>query len=273
MDVTALSEKLMSDKQALADYIYTPWEQAVEQLEARRTNAAIDAYAKTVLSHGIPEILTDKKSIVLFRHLATPNHEVTRFFGCGDGLSHLGLEPVMLEYPDDQFNDRNQWKYFLGKLRFQKSLTKEGASIFENASILNFNDSNSKPMSSLDTHWGQKLVDFHHELFVQRFPQYAHNFFDASSWLHSYGQTGKKYYKPFMSLFLQDAILFDNFRADEHEFAFTKEVILPAFLEVEKESGVKPLVVALLPMEEEANDFWFSHPYKAKTFVDGKMRG
>lgn len=271
MDISETVQRLIKDKKDLDSFVYTPWRQAIEELDKRQSDEELKAYVSKSLTHGIPEIMQGKKSIILFRHIATPNYEINRFMACADALSDF--QPLILEYTEDLFNDRNQAKYFLGKLRFQKGLSKDGRPIFENMNVINFNESNNKPISAITTIWGQLLVDFHHEMFSSRFNNFSKSFYDLSKWLHEHGMTAKEYYKPFFTLFLRDAILFENIRVDDKELSFTQSVMLPAFSEIEKECGFKPLIVTLAPTEMETDDFWYSHPHTTKAFVEKKMRG
>jgi hypothetical protein len=269
MDISKKVQDVMHDQRSLDAYVYTPWREAFVEIERRRTDARLQAYIETILKHGIPESMVGKKSIVLFRHIATPNYEVNRFIACADTFTDF--EPQILEYTEDLFNDRNQWKYFLGKLRFQRGMGKNGERIFENVNIINFNESNNKKISSVVTHWGQSLVDFHHEMFKARFKDFTHVPSDISHWLHKYGMSSREYYKPFLTMFLRDGILFDNIRLDVKERKFTETIILPLMCEIEEESGYKPLIVTLAPTKLEADDFILSHPYSSKSILNGKI--
>lgn len=262
-------DSLIDDKEAFSAYIYTPLKEAFDELERRAGDTKLAAYVDSQLTHGTPESLKGKKNLILFRHIATPNYEISRYIGIADIFPEFNT--VILEYLDDQFLDRNENKYFLGKLRFQKGLSKDGSPIFENLALINFNESNTKPISSLLTKWGQRLVDFHHELFEKRFPMFKHSYYDLSSWLHSYGNTAQEYYKPFLTLLLKDGILFENMLVDEKEKSIIRDIILPAFSEIEQESGYKPLIVPLAPTDMEADHFWHSHPYESKNFVSNKL--
>lgn len=269
MTSAEFAENLTADKKAFDAYVYTPLREAMEELERRQADPALTAYVEQALPHGLPEAVRNKKSFVLFRHIATPNYEISRYMTLADVFPDFNT--VILEYHDDAFLDRNENKYFLGKLRFQKGLNKDGNPIFENSMLINFNESNNKPISSIFTKWGQKLVDFHHELFAHRFPMFAGSHHDISGWLHLHGTTAKEYYKPFLTFFLRNGILFENLLVDEKEKNFVQNVILPAFYEIEQESGHKPLIVPLAPTKIEASHFWHSHPYASKAFVDGKL--
>ncbi len=274
LQATSIPEKiaqLMADKNLFDSYVYTPWEKAVIELEQRRTNVKLQDYVSQMLPHGLPEAMDLEKSyITLFRHIATPNFEIARFLAIADFQPQF--KSIILEYVEDKFNDRNDGKYFLGKLRFHKKIDKNGDPIVEHANIINFNESNNKPISSIQTHWGQNLVDFHHEMFEKQFTTFANNKSDVSEWLHLHGQTAKEYYKSFLTLFLKNGILFENLFINSKEQGFTETVILPAFFEIEKECGFKPLIVTLAPKYAEADNFWNSFPYSLKKSVDGKKQ-
>jgi hypothetical protein len=262
--------KLVTDKKAFDAFVYTPWQEAIKELEKRRADPVLKAYVDKVLVHGVPEVMREKKNVAIFRHIATPNYEVSRFMAVADVLQDH--KAVILEYTGDQFNNRNEGKYFLGKLRFQKGHGKDGSAIYEHATIIDFNASNNKPLSSLTTKWGQSLVDFHHELFAVRFKNSSrYSIYDLSNWLHKYGTSAKQYYKPFLALFLQNGILFENFLIEKNELGFTEKVILPAFLEIMDEAEIRPLVVALEPTDVEGDEFWLSHSHQDQHGVSKKL--
>lgn len=262
-------DAIIADRTVFEDFIYTPWRDAIEELERRQRNLELEAYLGRILPNGIPEPLHGKKSMVLFRHIATSNYEIHRFVAAADALGELS--PFILEYGEDKFNDRNDSKYFLGKLSFYKGVNKKGESVWEAVRIVDFNASNNKPLSSIQTTWGEPLVDFHHALFKESFSPYVCGVADISRWLHSFGPQAKDYYKPFLSLFLRDAILFENFFVDEKELHFTKEVIIPAFREIVAETGMKPLIATLAPTEIEGDTFWHFHPLKKKQLITERM--
>ena len=272
MTISEKVSQLIQDKKSFDSYVYTPWEDALIELEKRRNDQKLTEYVNTILHNGIPEKMdTEKTNLILFRHIATPNFETARFIAIAD--FHPQFKSIILEYIEDKFNDRNDGKYFLGKLRFHKRYDKNGAPIFENNNIINFNESNNKPISSIKTNWGQNLVDFHHEMFEKQFTTFANNKSDISEWLHLHGQTAKEYYKSFLTLFLQNGILFENLFINSKELGFTETVILPAFFEIEKECGFKPLIVTLAPKHAEADNFWNSFPHSLKKTVDEKKSG
>ncbi len=274
-------DALMSDRKQFDAFVYTPLEDAIVELRKRRGNTDLISYIKHNIHGDIPNVMQDGGThLVLFRHIATPNHEIRRFVGLADLVQQsfaehaTELRPLILEYLDDMFTNRNDWKYSLGRFFLYKGLDKNSDPIFEAEHIIDFNQSNGKPISSISTHWEQNLVDFHHELFFQTYPNLEENVYDISWWVKENGKDARTYYKAFLSLFLTHGILFENFLLETSEGAFTRNVILPTLLEIQKESGFKPLIVALEPTEIEHQRFWLSHPHKGTyDFLKKKQGG
>jgi hypothetical protein len=257
------------EKQTIDTLIYTPWEEAVRELEVRKNDAVLERRLKTLLPHGIPAPMENNMPyVVLFRNIATSNYETNRFVIIADSLSHYGLKPLLLEYLGDNFNDRNHWKHLAGRLCFSKGINKRGEWMFETLNLINFNDSNNKPLASLRTLWGESFVELHHTLFERRFPSMKGCYHDISSWLQANGGRAREYYRPFLSLFLRDGILLDNFLMSSKESSFTRDVVLPIFKEVQEETGYKPLIVPLDPPSMEGHDFWYYHPLSDKGVIE-----
>jgi hypothetical protein len=263
-------EGLMSDRKKFNDFVYTSFKEAISELNNRQDHSKLGEYTDNFLDKHAPEIMRGKKSMVLFRHIATPNYEIRRFLIAADALEVL--HPIIFEYTADKFTNRNDWKYSLGRISLHKGTNKKGEQIFECKNVIDFNQCNNKPIHSINTHWNQSLVDFHHEIFTKGYPTLKNNVFDLSSWLHEFGSSAKDYYKPFLTLFLKNGILFENFLLEGKELSFTKEIILPTLIEIAKETGHKPLIVALEPTEIEGDQFWLAHPYQEKEFIEGKMK-
>ncbi len=262
-------DAMLFDHERLNAFIYTPLETALSELVKRKQDTELQSYVNELIPSGIPNIMSEKQSVVIFRNIATPNYEVTRFMHIAVSLQEL--QPVIFEYTQDKFNNRNEWKFSLAKVPFYTGVNKNNEQLFEYQNIIDVNASNNKPINSINTVWGQNLVEFHHELFNMSYPEYTNVPYDLSEWLHSIGPAAKDYYKSFLALFLKDGILFENFLIDEKEFEFTKNIILPAIQELEKETGHKPLIVALEPTDIEGNKFWLSHPLKRKELFAEKM--
>lgn len=253
-------EELMKDREAFNRLIYTPFEEALTELSRRKKEPI-------PVTITIPEVLKGDPHFVIFRHIATPNYEIRRFMSAADAAD---FKPLILEYTSDVFLSLNPWKYSLSKVPFYKGTDKTGSTRIEYKNIIDFNKSNNKPFSEIKTLWDQDLVEFHHEFFLKHFPNHRESVFDLSQWLKQNGSDAKGYYKAFLSLFLNNTILFENFLLEGQELPFTRDVIIPAFVEIMNETGKKPLIVALEPSDIEDDIFWLCHPHAEKEYVASK---
>jgi hypothetical protein len=265
-------ERITSDRKIFNDFVYTSLEDALAELELRKGDQKIKRYINKTLNTGIPTSLVESGKMVFFRQLATPNYEMRRFVTIADALSDK-IKPVFFEYHEDKFTDNNVWKYHLGKLPFYKGQDKHGNKISQKILTIDFTSNNGKRISEVKTLWGQSVIDFHHELFIKAFPHLDYGvFFDGSEWLLKNNGSAKHYYLPFLKLFLSHGILFENFMLDTKEIRFTKEIFLPAFIKIYRDTGKKPLVVALEPTEIEGDDFWMHHPHESMELVKNKLK-
>jgi hypothetical protein len=256
--------KLIYDRKAFNDFVYTPLPEAVKELEKRWNDPSIN------LSISIPDTLKDGFKALLYVCLISPNYQIRRYITIADAID---FEPVIFEQIKDKFTSNNEWKHSLGKLRFFKGRNKNGKSQIEHLNVIDFNQANGKPVSTVKTFWDESLVDFHHHMF---FDIYKHlnittNIFEGSDWLREHGQTPREYYIAFLSLLIKHGIQFENFMLDEKEVWFTKEIFLPAFIDVYEKTGFKPLIVALEPTEMEGDEFWISYPVQEKEPIVKKL--
>jgi hypothetical protein len=266
----SLVSELVSDREKFNAFVYTPLETALEILKQRKDDSEIDALFKSKLEVEIPDVLKRDMSAVLFRQLATPNYEVRRFL---DISSAAELKPVFFEYYNDKFTDNNLWKYHLGKICIFLGRGKRNGEKISRYNVIDFNIYKGKKISEVMTCWGQSLVDFHHELFEIAYKEkpVSVDFFDASDWFMRSGGNANGYYKNFLSLFIKHSILFENFGLDDSEILFTKEVFLPAFIKITELTGIKPLIVALEPTQEESNIFWMCHPQDTENVIKNRL--
>jgi hypothetical protein len=206
---------------------------------------------------------------ILHRPLITDNYEVLHFL---NATSAFNLNPIFLEYSTDKFVTRNEWKHALGHMGFYFGKGRKGGAKIEYFNSINFTQSDGKKLSEVNTLWGQKLSDFHHEMFLKRFPKLKLNIFDGLDWYTDKGGTPQTYYEPFFRLFICHGILFDNFLLNGEELFFTKKIILPALIKIRQETGIKPLIVALEPTENESDIFWMCHPPDMLTWIKKKSK-
>lgn len=259
---------LSSNKEAFDAFVYTPLAEALLEIERRKENKELASYTQKKAGNDLEKKFDKDRHLVLHRQLVTPNYEVLRFMSIADALE---IEPIFFEYHQDKFVTENEWKYALTRLGFYFGIGKRGGEKTESLNVINFNDWNGKKISDIKTLWGQSLIDFHHEFFKKRYPDLDHTFLDGSQWYLKYGGEAKSYYKPFLSLFLKKSILLENFLTNTKEISFTKQVFLPAFIEILKETGSKPLIVALEPTKIESEKFWMLYPSSMKEDVNRKL--
>lgn len=256
-EVDKFVEDLVSDRQKFDEYVYFPTiEEAMVELERRRNDkelqSRVEEYFKDV---GIPVPFQDEPRLTLFRQIATPNIEVSRFLIIADGVD---MKPLLFEYYDDKFTSNNEWKLYCGKLAFYEGIGKKGGHKISYSTIIDFNTYNGKKISEVKTLWGEGLTDFHHKLFDVNYTHHSKDyFFDASEWLHGCGGNALNYYKYFLALFVFHGILFENLiLSNENELEFGKSIFLPVLNDLRDRLGHKPIIVPVSPTEIESAEFW-----------------
>lgn len=264
-----LIDELVNDRKKFDEYVYfASMEEALQELERRRQDPLlaqkVEEYLKDV---GIPEPFVGDPRLVIFRQVATPNIEVSRFLIIADGV---GMKPLFLEYYDDKFTSNNEWKWFLGKLGFYEGVGKKGGEKISYKLIIDFVASDGKKLKDVKTFWGESLIDFHHRLFDFNYTHIDKDyFFDITPWLEKgIGFSAVQYYKKVFPLFIKNAILFENFMLCSEEKKFTSEIFLPVFKNLFDYFGVKPIIVALSPTNIESDAFWFCQNPVTKTHID-----
>lgn len=267
-------ERLVSDKDLFNEFVYTPPKEAIVELERRRDNKELLDYVQNSLPAGVPKVLKNEKYVFLSRDVVTPNHELGRFLGFAQTME--GFTPVFWEYLQDKFTPNlNLSKYHLGKLAFHFGKGKKGGEKIKSLRVVDFNLYCGKKISEVKTVWGQKLADFHHEFLESTHPEIRSKqviFFDASDWYLKSGGNVKIYYKHIFTLFLTKAILLENFDLEnKRELTFIKEICLPAFISIYRETGKKPLIVDLEPNNIETELFWAFHSHDSMEFVQKKL--
>ncbi len=266
-DPEGLIEHLINDPQAYVDYVYTPAEEAVIELRKRAADSDLD----NTVNH-LPPLAHGGNKAIYSVCTATPNYVVRRFMSIADALN---LEPLIFERKGDKYvPQNNEFKHSLGKLHFNKGTRADNQAILSSINIIDFSTAPGKKIDEIQTTWGQPLQEFHHELLLSVFPSLdpKTHLFDNSEWFHEVGGTARAYYDALLSIALRHGILFDNFLLNESELAFTRDIFLPAFIKVYKDSGLKPLVVALEPTELEGSKFWIAHPPETEETVLHKLK-
>lgn len=252
----SLSE-LVSDNEKFNSFIYTPFEEAVLEIKERWADKELEKKVYEYLNGDIPEPVLEAPRAVLFRQLCTPNYELSYFLNKIKGSS---CDPLIFEYLNDKFTEKNPIKFALGQLIFQEEI--KGSSNIIPKEVIDLQKNEGRKINEIVTKWGQPLVSFHHELLDAIYPGENNYLYDASDWFFRAGKYAREYYLKYISLFIRNGILFENFILSGEELNFTKEIFLPAFIDMWKKTGKKPLIVSLLPLESQNEAFWSNYSLK-----------
>lgn len=256
---------LQADYNRLRQYIYTPIEEAIRLLDARRQLKlpAIDMPAP-MLHHPVWGD-NSRHLAVMFRQIATPNYEMRRVVElCGQ----YNLDLLILTIKEDKFCANNACKYALGRMGFFAGLGRQGGKKIQYSTIIDFNRFDGHPIHECKTFRGQSFIEFHQNLLYQDIPQLSTtNVADCSPWfLRQQALTGN-WYRANLRLFLKHAILFETFLLAGTELDYTVTKVLPAFQEVMDTFGIKPLVVRSDTPELEGDDYWQLYPEHLQGFA------
>ncbi len=264
-------DTLLENKDLFNNFMYMSFNDAIQELEKRKSNTELATAIKKYFPYDIPEPLRTEQRCVLFRQVATPNFEIRRFLFL-TGFSNL--KPLLWEYYADKFTSNNVMKKYLGKIPIITGYSKTGAQLTQFKTIIDFNKSNGIPLLDVKTKNNISLIELHHELFKHCGISHKKDmFFDSSKWFNQIGGTANEYYISFMALFLQNNIWFENFIFDDvHERKFLKEIVLPGIKRLYDETGFKPLIVALEPTDIENNMFWYSYPENVGKYLNDKVQ-
>ena len=255
------------------NHLYTEPRIALWELKQRRADPILKKSVRRSLGSSATEILKkfSQPRAVFFRQVATPTHETIRFLKFA---KQMGLKPLILEYYDDKFvSSENRSKRSLGKMPIYQYTGSDGRDMVEYETVCNFNISTGKKFKDVVCLNGEQLIPFHHRLFRTLTGLNPKTYcFDASDWFKSAGKKAETYYEQLLTFFIRDGILFENFMPFRSESAFTKTIIAPAFERLNNIYGVKPLIVRLLPENEEMRQFWDAYPRKTKRHVIEETR-
>lgn len=250
--------------------IYTPIEEVEAIIKERWSNQALKNSVEARLGGDVPEIFKEGPSGFIWHQICSPDGEFERFFNF---CKKIALKPIALEYQNDKFAGRNFTKYNLAVLPFASGKTKNLETIVQKEKIIDFKDAERQKMGELKTLWGENLAEFHHALLKERFPEIQNNIVDISDWILRREKDPKKYYVDLLSLTLCHAVLFDDYETVKAEESFIQEVIIPAFKEVERIFGVRPIIVKLSDATEYQRDpYWWAYSPQVKSIMNNHLK-
>ena len=188
---------------------YTAAEKALETLRSRRISPVPASEQESDRNDYIRNFLLDGEYAILARQFAAPNFETISFVR---KARKCGLKPMILEYSADKFSGENSAKLSCGIIEIEKSPKVNQFIVCQVAAFL------GQPIANVKTLWGQPILDFHRDM-MKAMPELADvPVIDMSQWLHDHGKSAKKYYFPYLSLFVRHAVLFEMFLENSEEF-------------------------------------------------------
>ncbi len=244
--------------------IYTPLSVAKKEIWRRWNDKELKKKVEDFLGGDLPDFLGEEPKAVLVRYVITPDIEYSYFM---ELVKETGLEPIAYEYSDDKLVASNSDKYHLCKLFVYNGEGKNGGSKIFTRRIIDFNKMEGKKINETTTLWGSNLVDFHHDL-LEKCGGKKIKMSDFSGWFNkNKGKKGNDYYLKYFALFICHGILFENYLINEEENGFTSEKVIPGFMKLANQFGVRPLIVPLAPREDETYLYWWCYPEKVKKFL------
>jgi hypothetical protein len=243
------------------DEIYTPLEEAKEEIQRRWEDKELKKKVDEFLGGDIPDFLLDSPKAYLARHVASPNFEFFRFL---EQAHNTNMDYIVPEYLNDKFHPANSMKYHLGRIFIYNGKNKNGGHNIESETIIDFNKSNGKKFTEMVTMWDENFVDFHHRILKDKVCDSHLKVCNMSDWIKKMGDTPEKFYVYFLALFIRNGILFENFLNNNEERMFTLENVIPSLKILLKKFGVKPLIVRLVPKETEEDIYWLCYNNSVK---------
>lgn len=248
--------------------LFTEQRRAVKEISERRKNTRLKKDVRDYLTPA-GKVFADKitrPSALLFRQVGSPTNEILRFFRIA---KHAGLYPILLEYHGDKFvSAGNSYKRSLGKMPLYKHTGLDGRDIVEYRTVVDFNSSVGKPLSSIICKDGKPLIEFHHKLLAKTAGiDVDKHCIDATDWFRECGGSAREYYEQFLSLFIRDGILFEVILPTASEEQFARSVMSPAFASIEDRFGQRPLIVELIPRVKSARTFWDAYPAEVARYL------
>lgn len=238
-------------------WLYSDIATIKEELRVRREDLALTKKLEEFWIGIEPSFIdTNSQYAVFSRPVATPNIEMACFI---DIMQSLPLNPLILEFPD-KFVSKSAEKRFLGKLCIFDTVPDGRAPTHRFKTIIDFSKWDGKPLASIRTNADQSLIEFHHNLFQQTFSEPSIPIIDFTDWFSRARHAFDEYYLAYLSLFIQNGVLFENFLAgNDAEEMFIQDKVLPSVARIEEIFGLKPLIYPVLPLHEEGDRRWLGY--------------
>lgn len=245
--------------------IYTTLSQARDEIKTRWENEELRRRVEKYWGGEIPGQFNVAPRAILSRGILTPSFETQYFI---DLLGLINLKPICLEFAKDKFCSQNIDKIHLGKLIFFHRHDKNGKKLTTKKTIIDFKRSDNKNFDEIRTIGDKDFIEFHHDIYKKHHNDMM-DIFDIS---HFKGkrESAREVYEKIFSLCIMSGVLFENFiMKDSHgEKKFSQKIVAPALAATIKRFGVKPLVVPLLPIENEDREEWIWYPGHLEQYIE-----
>ncbi len=251
------------------ELVYTPISVIKDEISRRWNDKDLRKRVNDFFGENILSVMKDEQRSVLSRSIISPNKELEYF--C-DISKELGIKPLLLEY-DSKFVAKNPDKYHLCNLPFlDLDLDRSAVSTIRNK-VVDFNLYEGKYFKEIKTFRGDGIVNFHHDMLKIKDPSFGIEIHEFSNWFNKTRNLSEYYYLYYLSLFVCNGVLFENFMLkDKEEYKFFHKNILPSFKKVTEIFGVKPLIYPLLPIKHEKSHVWMSYDILLKGYVDNLLK-
>jgi hypothetical protein len=258
-DIHKELDKRKTDKDLVGkvdkNFFYTSLEDAKKEIIKRNKDKNLVKKVNDFLGKDIPEPFKKGEPVsVLIRCIATPDKEYFNFLS---EANKIGFRKFFIEYPQDKFVSKNFDKYSLCYLHFD-GINKKNYDECDKLKLVDFNKYDGHPFENIKTLWNTNLVDFHHDLFFKS--GYSIEIYNFWEWFNKSRFKDEYYYLHYLSLFVCNGILFDNFLFEGEESDFTYKKFIPSFMKVVEKFGVKPIICPVTPIEDEDNFRWWLYP-------------
>lgn len=202
-------------------------------------------------------LLKDHPIAILFRQIATPNYETAWFVR---KAQHYGFRPVIIEHRTDRFSVHNSYKRSLVTPRIVMGRNKHGRTIVTQQKLIEHNSAEGKPLDSLLTVTGEKLLAYHHRKLHAIMGSQAPVTIDLSDIMSTATHGPSAYYVDVFKLTTGRAVLFEDFVVDAATDSFFTRVVKPAYEFALSSTGDRPKVVKLTQGRWAASPLWNAYP-------------
>lgn len=248
-------------KDCLINFFYTDPQLINEEISKRRNEIETDPTARYDIDKEFNGY--GNKIIGIIHRDITPNLEIGRMI---DVCDFLNLSPVLLDNVTDKFSCKSRSKYYLGRMAFFSGFGKNGGMKIDYRKVIDFNGSEGKMQSGVQTIYGDDLMTFHKKIFNEKYHFLSRAEYDIEGL--SKESSPIEIYKFIFRMSIAKGVMLENFAYQDVEREFINDVVYPAFISVWNETGYKPIVIPFEPTEMDDEDFWYYYFSNIKDIIE-----